>query len=227
MSSAPIRLITISREFGAGGSELANALGTWLGWPVLDHDLVHRVAERLELDDRTVERFDEHPPSVMARIATVLIIPQPDMYSFPPAEGLPSPDAIASAARAVAEEAAKSLPLVVVGHGAQCLFGGRPDALHVRVIAPLDARIDRVRARMSIGAAAAATLVRRADQDRRAYLQRYFHQDWRNELLYSLQVNTGALSIAEAATVVTSAIQAREVERASDRQGLTGDAGMP
>src|ERR1700754_5266430 len=113
-----IRLVTISREFGAGGSELAAALGTRLGWPVLDHDIVHRVAERLSVDDDMVERLDEHSPSLLARIADVLIVPQPEMFTFAPAD-VTSHDAIADAARAVIEEAVASPPLIVVGHGAQ------------------------------------------------------------------------------------------------------------
>src|ERR1043166_3384123 len=106
-----IQLVTISREFGAGGSELAAALGTRLGWPVLDHDIVHRVAEELRLDDDTVERLDEHWPSLLARIANVLIVPQPEMFTFVPASDVTSHDAIAEAARTVIEEAAASPPL--------------------------------------------------------------------------------------------------------------------
>jgi len=137
MRTNSISLITVSREFGAGGSDLASELGSRLKWPVLDHDIVHRVAERLRLDDGTVEPFDEHPPSLLARIATVLIVPLPGMYSFPAADDVPSHDAIAGATRRVIEDAAKSLPLIVVGHGAQCIFEDWTDTLSVRLVAPL------------------------------------------------------------------------------------------
>jgi len=212
MRTNSISLITVSREFGAGGSDLASELGSRLKWPVLDHDIVHRVAERLRLDDGTVEPFDEHPPSLLARIATVLIVPLPGMYSFPAADDVPSHDAIASATRRVIEDAAKSLPLIVVGHGAQCIFEDWTDTLSVRLVAPLGVRLERIAARQKINPTLAAALVRRADEDRQAYIQRYFHRDWRNELLYDLQINTGGVDISEAATIVT-----RLVERRSTR----------
>jgi cytidylate kinase len=212
MRTNSISLITVSREFGAGGSDLASELGSRLKWPVLDHDIVHRVAERLRLDDGTVEPFDEHPPSLLARIATVLIVPLPGMYSFPAADEVPSHDAIASATRRVIEDAAKSLPLIVVGHGAQCIFEDWTDTLSVRLVAPLGVRLERIAARQKINPTLAAALVRRADEDRQAYIQRYFHRDWRNELLYDLQINTGGVDISEAATIVT-----RLVERRSTR----------
>jgi len=213
-----IRLITVSREFGAGGSDLAHELGARLKWPVLDHDIVHRVAERLRLDDGTVEPFDEHPPSVLARIATVLIVPLPGMYSFPTAAEVPTHDAIADATRRVIEDAAKSLPLIVVGHGAQCIFQDRIDTLSVRLVAPLSVRLSRVAARKKISHPLAAELVRRADEDRQAYIQRYFRRDWRDELLYDIQINTGGVDIREAATTV-----ARLVERRS----TSSDAAVP
>src|SRR5258708_816785 len=116
----PIRLITVSREFGAGGSELAREVGRLLDWPVLDHDIVHRVADRLRLDDGTVERFDEHPPSLLARIASVLIVLTPEMYSFAAPIDVPSHDAIAEAA-AIVSRLVESRP---TGDDADTLPGG-------------------------------------------------------------------------------------------------------
>ena len=204
-----IRLITVSREFGAGGSDLAREVGARLKWPVLDHDIVHRVAESLRLNDGTVEPFDEHPPSLLARIATVLIVPLPGMYSFPTAADIPTHDAIAHATQRVIEDAAKTLPLIVVGHGAQCIFEDRIDTLSVRLVAPLHARLTRVAARQKISHPVAAELVRRADEDRQAYIERYFHRDWRSELLYDLQINTGTIGISEVATMVTGLVEHR------------------
>ena len=210
MTNHAPRLITISREFGAGGSELATELGRLLGWPVLDRDLIHLVAERLRLADSTVEHLDEHPPSLAARIATVLIIPQPDHVAYAPPTDLASADRIAEASRAVIATAGESLPLIVVGHGAQCIFASRRDTMHVRVIAPVEERLHRVMRRLGADAGHAATLLRRADDDRRAYVQRYFHQDLRNELQYDMLINTGRVSINEAAAMIAEVVRRRE-----------------
>lgn len=204
-----VQLITISREFGAGGSELAVLLGRRLGWPVLDEDIVHRVAERLRLDEQTVEKFDEHPPGLLARIATVLVVPQPDIYSFPADAELPSHDAIAAATHAVIESLGASPPLIVVGHGAQCIFCQRADALHVRVVAPLRDRLTRIMRRMEVDAAFGGMLMHRADKDRQAYVQRYFRRDWRSDQLYDLQINTGHVTVQEAARMVERLVRDR------------------
>jgi cytidylate kinase len=209
-----IRIITISREFGAGGSDLAVALGTRLGWPVLDRNIVHRVAGQLRIDDETVERLDEHWPSLLARIAGVLTVPQPEMFTFAPNSDVTSHDAIADAARAVIEEAAATPPLLVVGHGAQCILAGRPDALHVRVVAPHADRLQRVTKRLGIDQGVATTLIRQADHDRRMYVQRHFHRDWHSPLLYHVQVNSGRLSIDECAEFIVGLVRRREAAEA-------------
>lgn len=215
MEDSEIRLVTVSREFGAGGSEVAAELGRRLDWPVLDQDIVHRVAARLRLDRRTVEHFDEHPPSLVARIATVLVVPQPDLYSFPVEGELPSHDTIATTTRAVIEEMGASPPLIVVGHGAQSIFCRREDVLHLRLVAPVAVRLKRVMARLNVDAAFAGTLIHRADRDRQAYVQRYFHKDWRSDQLYTLQINTGHVTIPEAVGLVESIVRSRGAMAAS------------
>jgi cytidylate kinase len=207
MSGHPIRLVTVTREFGAGGSEFASELGARLGWPVLDHAIVHRIAERLRVDDQTVEHFDEHPPSLLARIASFLVIPQPETYDFTAAADLPSHDRIAAASTLVLREAAAALPLIIVGHGSQCLFAGRADALHVFLHGPLEARTRRIVERLHVEPAAAPAQVARADRDRQAYVQRYFHTDWRTAALYDLQFNTEHVTIDDAVAMVEQLVR--------------------
>jgi cytidylate kinase len=118
----------------------------------------------------------------------------------------------------VIEEAAKSLPLIVVGHGVQCIFEDRSDTLSIRLVAPLGVRVSRVAARQKISSTVAAALVRRADEDRQAYIQRYFHRDWRSALLYDLQINTGGVDIREAAAIVTRLVL---------RRAMSSDGAVP
>lgn len=209
MAERPVDIITISREHGSGGSEIAHGVGERLGWAVLDHDLVHRVAERLRCEDEIVERFDEHPPKLLARIASVLLMAPPELPVSIDAASIPNGDRIAAAARAVIRAAADAPPLVVVGHGAQCIFRGRPDALHVRVVAPLDERVRRLQARHGWDAARARAEAERADADRREYLRRYFQSDLNDPLLYDLQVNTARLTVEQVVELITSVARAR------------------
>ena len=119
---------------------------------------------------------------------------------------------MAAAAREVLLEAVQNLPLIVVGHGGNCLFRGRPDVVRVRVTAPVDVRVRRVMRRSGLTPAQAAAAVRRRDSDRQHYLQRYYQTDLNDPNSYDLQINTGTVSLETAAQLVLGLI------RSSDRQ---------
>lgn len=207
MSTTPIDVITIAREFGAGGSELAVALGRRLGWHVMDRDLIDRVAERLRMDPRAVEAIDEHPPHYLARVAAALHVAPPEAPMFVETADLLSPDAVAHAAREVLLEAAQSPPVILVGHGGQCLLRGREGTLHLRLVAPIERRAERLCARGACDPRSAGASIRRMDDARHAYIRRYHNADWRDPLLYDLIVNTGRVSIAHAADLVAGIVR--------------------
>jgi cytidylate kinase len=195
-------LITISREFGAGGSELARAVGARLGWTVLDRDVVTRVAARLGMGEQAVERLDEQPPPLMQRLAAALLVLPPEAPVIVHPQDALDPDAVATAARDVLLEAARTPPLVVVGHGGQALFRDRPGAVHLRVVAPVEERRLRVCRRFGCDDRFAASEMRRIDEARRQYLRRYRGVDAADPLLYDIVVNTGRVTVDEAADAV-------------------------
>jgi len=201
-----IQLITISREYGAGGSELGMFLGKELGWPVLDHELVQQLAARLRCEEGEIVAMDEHVPSFLERLAAVAVVTAPEsrVHSSPWAT---DPDCVAAAAREVLLEAVRNLPLIVVGHGGNCLFRGRPDVLRVRVTAPFDVRVRRVAQRTGVATAQAAADVRRKDADRQQYLQRYYHSSLNDPCEYDLQINTGAVPLDAAARMVVALLR--------------------
>jgi cytidylate kinase len=221
MQSAHIQLITVSREFGAGGSDLARLLGERLGWPVLDHELVFRCAKRLNIDTAAVERMHECSPSLLARLSAALLVAPPEAPGIDTTHLLRI-DSIAEAAHESIREAAEHPPLIVVGHGTQCLFANRRDALHVRLVAPWDVRTTRLRDRYGWNATVASAKARQMDEDRRRYVQRYFHADLRDPMLYDVQINTGRMSIDEAVSMVERMVRGASVDTVSHHEEGVG-----
>ncbi len=209
MQSVHIELITVSRQFGAGGSELARKLGERLNWHVLDDEVACRCAKRLHLETATVERLREHSPTLLARLSSALLVAPPEAPGIDTTHLLRI-DAIAEAAFESITEAAKSLPLVVVGFGTQCIFADRPDALHVRLVAPMPVRVERLRERFGWDAANAAARAHRMDEDRRRYVQRYFHRDVNDPLLYDVQINTGRTTLDEATSIIAQLVRVEQ-----------------
>lgn len=200
-----IQLITISREYGAGGSELAALLGERLGWRVLDHELIHELATRLHLDEADVAALSEHAPSFLDRLASSAVVTAPES-AYHAAPWSTDADRLAAATRDVLLEEARRPPLIVVGHGGNCLFRDRDDVLRVRVAAPADVRIRRIIERSGIAPQQAAADVRHRDADRQHYLQRYYHTSVTDACAYDLQLNTGTIPLASAAELVLTLV---------------------
>jgi cytidylate kinase len=201
-------LITISREFGAGGGELAGLLGARLGWRVLDADIPHEVAASLHIPQSALEEWDEHVPSLLEKMGNALLMGSPELLLNPDVIGRPDPQRIALATREVLLAAAARPPLIVVGHGAQSLFHERPHSLHLRLVAPLEDRIRRIDMRRAADPRDAATLARRMDADRANYVREHYGRDVRDPLLYHLQLNTGRIAMDDVVTIVLGLVSA-------------------
>jgi cytidylate kinase len=203
----PIQIITVSREYGAGGSELAALLGTRMGWRVLDHELIQQLARRLECETTEIAALSEHPPSFLDRLASSGLVTAPES-AFHAGPWSTDADRLAALTREVLLEEAEQPPLIVVGHGANCLYRDRPDVLRVRVAAPPDVRIRRVMERTGAAPQQAAADVRHRDADRQHYLQRYYHTSVSDPCAYDLQINTGTVPLDTAAAMIVSLIGA-------------------
>jgi cytidylate kinase len=197
-------LITISREFGAGGSLVAEHAARALGWRLVDNDFVARVAARAGIPEATVAMRDERAPGfrewllrALSRAAPELIAPPSPL---PPAELEEA--ALVKVTEGVVADLAMEGRVVLVGRAAPAVLARKDDALHVRIIAPRADRIRAVMARQALGPADAERLMDDTDRNRQRYHREYYDRDWANPAHYHLVLNTGLLGYGGAGDVV-------------------------
>lgn len=197
-------LITISREFGAGGSLVAEHAARALGWRLVDNDFVARVAARAGIPEATVALRDERAPGfrewllrALSRAAPELITPPSPL---PPAELEEA--ALVKVTEGVVADLAMEGRVVLVGRAAPAVLARKGDALHVRIIAPRADRIRAVMARQALGPADAERLMDDTDRNRQRYHREYYDRDWANPAHYHLVLNTGLLGYPGAGDVV-------------------------
>jgi hypothetical protein len=207
MPRDPIQIVTLSREYGAGGSQLGLLLGSALGWPVLDRDLAERLAKQLRCRSADVEAHHERAPRFLERIAAAFTVVPSDAPVLPELSRSPNPDTLVEATRAILLEAVRTPPLIVIGHGGNCLLSDRRDVLRIRVTAPYPVRVRRVARRTGQSVDEAGADVRQRDADRRQYLERYYKKDTNDPYLYDLQINTATITLEVAAQMVVRLIR--------------------
>jgi cytidylate kinase len=211
---AAMRAITISREYGSGGGEIAVRLAKRLGWHLIDHEVVVRVAQKLQVSEEEAEEHDECVESLTSRILKSLRLGHPMMPVT--VEIPPSMDSRAfyEARCQVIEGAVASGHVVIVGRGAQAHLAQRRDVLHVRVVAPFELRIAYVMSREGLAREVAHARILKKEQERTRYLERFYHRHPGDPHLYDLVLNTGILDL-ESASEVISLVLERKARRLS------------
>jgi cytidylate kinase len=207
-------IVTVSRQFGAGGSEVAARVADALGWPLLDNALLDEVASRLGTSRAAVAARDERRPSLAMRLADALALGAADAEAVVAAglEGaaaLPNEERVLEVTQRVIVEAAARGPVVVVGRGAQAALASRADALHVLCVAPRGARVARVTEREGLAPAAAARHVDEMDRERATLVRRRWGRELLDASHYDVAVNTARLGVGGAATLVLDLVRAR------------------
>jgi cytidylate kinase len=185
--------ITVSREAGAGGSEIAKLLGQELGWDVLDKNLVDRVAERSHLSRSLLELVDETEPSwaydVLGAWLDPAIVPH-ERY-------------VVHLCRVILA-AARRGNVVLVGRGANLLLP-RDRGLAVRIVASEKYRLRRVMERDGFREAQARRYIAETDRARRDFVIRFFHHDISDPHLFDLVIQVDRLGLAAAAEAIIAA----------------------
>ena len=203
-------IVTVSRQYGSGGSEVAARIAAALGWRLLDNALIDSVADRLGTTVEEVEAREERVPTLVQRLADAMALGSPEM--LPPrgdAALPPSDEQLLDVTRRVIAEAVASGPVVLVGRGAQSMLAERADTLHVYCYAPKPALVARAMRRLGLDAAAAQRAVDDTNKQREQYVRKYWNRSWSAHENYHLCVNTEWLGIEGAADLVVGVARQR------------------
>jgi cytidylate kinase len=221
-----MRAITVSREYGSGGGEVATRLAKKLGWKLINHEVVVQVAKALGITEEEAEAYDERSDNLVARVLYSLTVIQPPMSAAMPINLTTDSRAYDLARRRVVQDAYNAGQVVIVGRGGQVLLADKRDALHVRIVTPLEKRIAYVMQREGLDHAAAQARIQLKDRDRSHFLTTEHHQDVGDGHIYDLVVNTGVLDIDSVVDMVMLALERKATRLAVPAEELGPAAGM-
>ena len=202
-------VLTVSRLYGSGGSEVADLVAKKLGWALLDNAVVDAVAARMGLSVAEVRDREERVPSLVERLTSAMAMGSQEWMS-PIAEAKrPTDEQLIEVTRHIIEEAIARGPLVVVGRGTQEMLAEREDTLHVFCYAPRKALIARTMKREGLSVEEATRLVDSINKERDQWVRLHWERDRRAHENYDLSVNTETLGIQGAADLIVTAARSR------------------
>jgi cytidylate kinase len=184
------QILLIDREFGAGGSTVAETLARRLDWKLFDEALSEEIARQARIPVEVCKKREERTDRLLQKLVNLVW-----RGSFHP--NLPSPDLaildtdrLVSIIQKVIEQAAEKKPCVIVGRGAPYFLRNRADTFCVFLYASRELRFRRVLKRVG-DQKEAVHLVDTMDDERRKFVKRYFGQEWPNRHLFHAMINTG------------------------------------
>jgi len=183
------RALTISREYGSGGAQIAAIVANSLRWRLVDKGLLTEISTKASVPVGDVEALDERIDPWLHRISRPIWGRGGDGISDVLPVEIFDADAEADVAKAVIGEAYRAGNCVFVGRGSQCLLRHKPDVFRVLVYARWDDRVRRVQARVLPGADA-SELLRRMDEQRLEYVRRHYGVDAADPHLYDLLIDS-------------------------------------
>jgi hypothetical protein len=200
LKSSPARFtVTLSRQAGCGALVVAEKLAARLQrgrpadeppWTVFDRNLMEKVLEDHHLSARLAKFLPEDRMTEWQDITDELFGLRPASWTM---------------IQQTSETILKLAELgnaILIGRGANVITAKLPHVLHVRLVAPLEQRVEHAHECYNLSLRAAREFCLREDEGRRRYLKKYFKADIDDPLLYHLCLNTGLVSFDEAARLI-------------------------
>jgi len=186
--------IALSRQCGTYGAAIAREVGNRLGWPVYDSELLQHIADDLKVHSTLLESVDERQENWLCDCL----------------EGFFTTPKVSSAAyfRRLIEtlmSLASHGNCIVVGRGATQALP-RAKTLRVRVIAPMEHRIEAVARERNISRKEAAARVELVDRERNRFVSSHFGSEPTDPANYDLVLNAARLSTVECADLILAAL---------------------
>jgi len=205
-------VITISRELGSCGDQVAELLCEQLGYCRVDKDMLLHIAQEAGVDTETVlekERGVTQRARLVSGEMTSLYRKQASAFEK---KGVLDDQTYEQVVRETMERFAREGNAIIVGRGGQMVLSGWPTALHVRLYAPLEVRVQRLMEREHLSQAEAEYRITQSDEQKRQYIRHWHNNaDWRNSKYYHLAIDTSRFSLETVAQIIVLA--ARDIDQ--------------
>jgi cytidylate kinase len=213
-------VITVGRQFGAGGATVGRMLADRLHADFLDSNLIDEVAHRLQVPKEEVEAEDEHPGSLLARLLVALgsassepLIP-PEATAWTPPNAAPTFDtrkAVLTITQHVIQEAARGGNVVIVGRGGAYILRDFPGALHVFLRASEAVRVKAIMQRFNITSEdEAKRRLKQTDENWTSYIRQVYGHDRNHPAHYDMVLDTGRLGYDTTIEAILVALKERK-----------------
>lgn len=200
-------VITISRQFGAGGKTLAKMIADELGYEFADSEIITRVAEMANVSTHWVETVENEAGGKLSRFITRMVSKPLIDRILKDERGYIDEEIYLDYLVLIIAQIADEGDVVILGRGSQYILDDHPDALHILMIDAFENRVRFMRDNYELSDSRATRVVKGEDKRRRALYQKLGKTDYDDPFLYHLVLNMGKLNLDEAKKMVCNMVR--------------------
>ena len=199
-------VITISRQFGAGGITLGKIIAESLGYTFADSDILQRVAKEANVSTHWVESFEKEAGSKLSRMISSMVSKRWLERVLADERGYLDEQIYLDYLVLIIAQFADEGDVVILGRGSQYILNDHPDAVHILLVNEFENRVKFMMERYDMPRKKAERMVVNEDRRRVSLYKRLGKSDYENPQLYHLVLNMGRLNIETARDMVCKLI---------------------
>jgi cytidylate kinase len=195
-------VITISRQFGAGGKTLGKKIADALGYEFADSEIIARVAQMANVSTHWVETVENEAGGRLSRFITRMVSKPLVDRILKDERGYIDEEIYLDYLVLIIAQVADEGNTVILGRGSQYILNDHPDGYHILMIDEFENRVRFMKENYELSESRATTVVRSEDKRRKALYQKLGKTDYDDPFLYHLVLNMGRLNLEEAKKMV-------------------------
>ncbi len=210
-------IITMSRQVGSAAEELIERICNEWGLRLFDKSLMLHIAEEMGISEQEIEDYseDEYQPRIQQFFDELLrkrqatargAIGEPETRTREQRARILDTEQALDLVRATILSAYEEGDILIVGRGGQVILADKPGVLHLRIVAPLETRIQWLQETQDMTESTARRFVAQRDQATEEFIQLFHNAAVDDPLLYDMMLNTGGLGVEKCFAVIKTAV---------------------
>jgi cytidylate kinase len=199
-------VITISRQYGAGGKTLGKMVAAELGYEFADSDIIAKVAEMANVSTHWVETVENEAGGKLSRFITRMVSKPLVDRILKDERGYIDEEIYLDYLVLIVAQIADEGDSVILGRGSQYILNDHPDAFHILMIDEFENRVRFMKENYDFSDSRATKVVKGEDKRRKALYQKLGKTDYDDPFLYHLVLNMNKVSLEEAKNIVCNLV---------------------
>ncbi len=199
-------VLTISRQFGAGGRTLAEKVSEQIGYKVAHEEVIEKLAEKAKVSADVVKAFEDEGRGLIRR-ASSLLTPQRFIdHVLDPKRNYMDGDTYVDLLHKIIPEVADEGNIIILGRGAQFVLKARLDTYHVLLVASREHRIRFMQEKYELSEGKAREVVDKQSKRREKLMRLFRHGDYDEPTRYDMTLNMSKISMDSSVDLVVDLV---------------------